>query len=204
MDKWTKIPDQTIIGKTIEALRANNINALVVENKEEAKRKVLEIIPEGAEVMTMTSATLDSIGIPPEINESRRYSSIRNKLNSLDRATQSLQMQKLGSAPQFVVGSVNAITQDGKVLIASNTGSQLSAYVYGSENVIWVIGAQKIVKDFDEAIERIYEYVLPLESKRVQKAYGMPQSAVNKLLVINKEVKPNRMTAIIVKGVLGF
>lgn len=204
MDKWTKIPDQTVIEKTVNALRENNINALVVEDGEEAKKKVLELIPQGVEIMTMTSATLDAIGIPQIINESEKYNSIRNKLNLMNRTTQSGEMQKLGAAPQFVIGSVHAVTEDGKILIASNTGSQLSAYVYGSENVIWVIGAQKIVKDTDEGMKRLYEHILPLESERVRKAYGMPQSAINKLLIVYKEVKPNRITAIIVKEVLGF
>ncbi len=204
MDKWTKIPDQTVIGQTIEALKTNNIEAFVVDNKEEAKKKALELIPQGSSVMTMTSATLDSIGIPSEINDSGKYDSIRNKLNSMDRATQGLEMQKLGAAPEYVIGSVHAVTQDGKILIASNTGSQLSAYVYGSSRVIWVVGAQKLVKDIDMGMKRIYEHTLLLESERVKKAYGMPQSAVNKLLIINKEVKPGRITIIIVKEVLGF
>lgn len=204
MNKWTKIPGKSTIKKTIDALKANNIESLIVENKKEAKKKVLELIPQGSEVMTMTSVTLDAIGISAEINQSGKYNSIRSKLTSMDRSTQSLEMQKLGSAPEYVIGSVHAVTQDGKILIASNTGSQLSAYVYGSSHVVWVIGAQKIVKDIDEGMRRIYKYILPLESERVKKAYGMPKSAVNKLLVINKEVKQNRIIAIIVKEVLGF
>lgn len=204
MDKWTKIPELPVIEKTVKALKLNNIDTSVVKNKEEAKKKVLELIPQGSEVMTMTSETLNSLGILSEINDSGKYNSIRNMLNSLDRTTQSLEMQKLGAAPQYTIGSVHAVTEDGKVIIASNTGSQLAAYVYGSEHVIWVVGAQKIVKDIDEGIKRIYEHTLPLESERVKKAYGMPHSAINKLLIVNKEVKPNRVTMIIVEEVLGF
>ncbi len=203
MKKWTEIPDQKIIDKTIAALKVNGIDAFFVENREEAKRKVLELIPKGAEVMTMTSVTLDSIGIPKEINESGNYDSVRNKLNSMDRKTQGRKMQALGASPEWTLGSVHAVTQDGKILVASNTGSQLSAYVYGSDHVIWVIGAQKIVKDFDMAMTRLYEHTLPLESERLKKIYGVP-SNVSKLLIINKEVKPGRITAVIVKEVLGF
>lgn len=204
MNKWIKIPSQKIIRKTAEALRANGIEVFIVENGEEAKKKILELIPQKSEVMTMTSVTLDTIGIPSEINESGKYDSIRKKLNSLDRATQGREMQKLGAAPDWVVGSVHAITHDGKVLVSSNTGSQLSAYVYGSNHVVWVMGAQKIVKDIDEGMQRIYEYTLPLESERVKKAYGMPHSYISKLLIVNKEVKLGRITTIIVKEVLGF
>lgn len=203
VNKWTKIPNQAVIEKTAEALKANNINVFVVNSKEEAKGKVLELIPQGAEVMTMTSATLDSIGIPTEINESGKYNSIRNKLNSMNRETQGREMQKLGTAPEYVTGSVHGVTEDGKILIASNTGSQLPAYVYGSDHVIWVIGAQKIVKDLDSAWKRLYEHTLPLESERLKKIYGVA-SYVSKVLIVNREVKPGRITAIIVKEVLGF
>ena len=122
----------------------------------------------------------------------------------LDKKTEGSKMQKLGAAPDWVVGSVHAVTQDGHVLIASNTGSQLPAYAYGSGRVIWIVGAQKIVKDIDEGTRRVYEYVLPLESERAKKAYGAPGSAVNKLLVFNREAQPGRVTMIIVNEVLGY
>src|SRR3982750_1538721 len=133
--------------KTVEALQANGVNAIVVETGEEAKKKALELLPKGAEVMTMTSITLETIGVTQVINESGEYDSVKNKLNKLDRATQSRETQKLGSAPEWTIGSVHAVTEDGKVVVASNTGSQLAAYTYGSDHVIWIIGAQKIVKN---------------------------------------------------------
>lgn len=202
--KYETIPAENILEKTAESLKANGISAVIVENSQEAKKKVLELIAENAEVMTMTSVTSDSIGITKEINESGRHNSIRNVLMSMNRETQGKEMQKLGAAPEYVVGSVHAVTEDGKVLIASQSGSQLPAYAFGSSKVIWIVGAQKIVKNFEEGLKRVYDYTLPLESERARKAYGVPGSAVNKLLVFNKEIKPNRITMIIVKEKLGF
>ena len=205
MKDWTKLATEESIRKTIAALKKNGINAVVVEEASEAKAKVFEMLPQGAEVMNMTSVTLDTIGIPDEINKSGKYNSVRNKLTSMDRQTQSLEMQKLGAAPEYTVGSIHAVTEDGKALIASNTGSQTSAYVYGSAHVIWVVGVQKIVKDLGEGIKRIYDYVLPLESKRMSKVYNKPISSfVSKLLIINKEIKEGRLTIILVKENLGF
>ena len=112
-------------------------------------------------------------------------------------------MQKLGAAPEWVVGSVHAVTEEGAVLIASASGSQLPAYAFGSSHVIWVVGAQKLVKNFDEGIKRLYEYSFPLEDERARKVYGMG-SGVNKILVINKEWMEGRITMIIVKEKLGF
>lgn len=204
MGDWGKLATEKSIEKAIRSLEANGINAVVVENKEDARRKVLELLPQDAEVMNMSSVTIDSLELPKEINESGNYDSVKNKLEKMDRKTQGLEMQKLGAAPQYAVGSVHAVTEDGKVLIASNTGSQLPAYSYGASQVIWVVGTQKIVANLNEAMTRIYDYVLPLESERVKKAYGMERSNVSKLLIINKEILPNRLILIFVKEKLGF
>lgn len=202
---FTKLASAKDIETTMKALEANGFNVFDVDTGEEAKKEVLSIIPKGAEVFTMTSVTLETIGIPKEINESGNYNSIRNKLNSMDRNTQKREMTKLGAAPDYAVGSVHAVTHDGKVLIASNTGSQLPAYVYGAGHVIWVVGAQKIVKNVDEGMKRIYEYVLPLESERLNKQYNTSTgSNVSKLLMVNKEIQPDRITIIIVRQKLGF
>jgi len=89
------------------------------------------------------------------------------------------------------------------VLIASNTGSQLGPYASGAGKITWVVGAQKIVKDLDEGLKRIYEYCLPLEEEHMQELYHMG-TGVNKVLIVNKEIRPDRMTMIIVKEMLGF
>lgn len=205
MNNWNTLTTDESIQKTIEALKANGINAMVVENGQEAKEKVLGLIPQGAEVMNMTSITLDTIGIAKEINESGKYNSARNKLSKMDREAQGLEMQRIGAVMEYAVGSIHAVTEDGKVIIASNSGSQLPAYVYGASHVIWVVGTQKITKNVEEGTKRIYEYVLPLESKRANKAYNITTgSNVSKLLIINRENIEGRMTLILVKEKLGF
>jgi len=205
--QWDTLANENVLQKTIEALKNNGIESLVVDSGEEAKDKVLEILPKNTEVMTMTSITLETAGIDKAINDSKDYDTVRNKLNKLDRTTQNRQMQQIGAAPEWAIGSVHAVTEDGKIVVASNTGSQLSAYVYGAEHVIWVIGTQKLVKNLDDAMKRIYDYVLPLETQRARKAYNLPDtfhSNVSKLLIINKEINPKRLTIIFVKEKLGF
>jgi formyltetrahydrofolate synthetase len=205
MGMWTTIPDEATITATVIALQSHGIDAGVVGTKEEVKKKLLEFLPKGAEVFTLTSMTLEAIGVLPNINESGEYSSVRKQLLSMNRETQGREMRKLGAAPDWAVGSVQAVTMDGEVMIASNTGSQQAAYVYGAGNVIWVVGAQKIVSDSEQGTRRIYEYCLPLESDRMSKQLGRPfQSSVSKILVIKKEVKPHRIQLILVKEVLGF
>ena len=204
---FSQIATDEVIQKTIDALKANGMDAEVVTTGQEAKEKALSLIPQGAEVFTLTSETTRTIGLAEAIDNSGTYTSVRQKLSQLNRETQSEEMQKLGAAPSYAVASVHAITEEGHVYIASNTGSQLSADVYGASHVIWIVGAQKIVANHDEAVKRIYDYILPKESVRARKQYGLPDtwnSFVSKLLIINKEVKPGRIHIIFVKENLGF
>ncbi len=204
MEKWDNLASKEVVEKTIAKLKENGIEAFFVPNGEAARKKAQELIPKGSEVFTATSQTNDAIGLTKEINESGNYDSVRKKLNSMDSKTKGREMRKLGAAPDVVVGSVHAITQDGKLLIASATGSQLPAYAYGAGKVIWVAGSQKIVSNLDDAMKRIYEHVLPLESERAKIAYGVAGSFVAKLLIINKEFQVGRMHLIIVDEKLGF
>ncbi len=204
MKSWETPATKKIIEKTMETLNKKGVTTYFVENRKEAKNKVFEILPKNAEVMDMTSVTLEKTGIAKEIQESGRYKSVRNKLNSMNKDIDGREMQRIGAAPEYVVGSVHAVTEEGDILIASATGSQLPAYAYGSGHVIWVVGVQKIVRDVDQAMKRIHEHSLPLESERARKAYGVPGSAVNKLLIIHNEAQQGRITIIFVNEVLGF
>lgn len=200
---FNSLATSEIVEKTAANLRDHNFTVEIVNSGEEAKQKVLSLIPQKAEVMTATSVTLETLGLNAELNDSGNYTSVKSELSKLNRDTDHRQMQRIGAAPEYVVGSVHAITEEGSVLIASNSGSQLPAYAYGADHVIWVVGTQKIVKDLDEGMKRIYEYVLPQESERAKKAYGVPGSFVSKLLIFNKE--PARdITIILVNEELGY
>ena len=143
------------------------------------------------------------LGIKYEIDKSGRYDALRPRIFAMDRATQSREIRKIGGSPDYAAGSVQAVTEDGQILIASNTGSQLGPYASGAGKVIWVVGTQKIVKNLDEGLKRIYEYCLPLEKEHMRQLYNAG-TGVNKVLIVNKEFRPNRITVIIVKERLGF
>ncbi len=201
---FTKLATQEQMDKAIKALSENGIEVVIAENKNEAKEKVLNMIPEGSEVMDMTSISLLESGITHEIEKSGKYISVKNKLYSLNRETHKKEMNELGATSDYTLGSVHAVTEGGEIVIASNTGSQIPAYAYGSPRVIWVVGTQKIVKDMNTAMQRVYDYVLPLESERAHKAYGVTGSNVSKILILNKEVIPKRITIVLVKENIGF
>ncbi len=204
MSSWNTPAPEEAVEKTILALKKNNIAAFVVADEDAAREKALFLIPDAAEVMEMTSVTLDALGMAEALRAEGKFTLVRDRLAKMNRETQHQEMQELGAAPQVAIGSVHAVTEDGSVVIASNTGSQLPAYAYGADKVIWVVGTQKIVPNLDAAFKRVYEHSLPLESERAKKAYGVPGSAVNKLLVVNKENTDGRLTIIFVNKVLGF
>jgi hypothetical protein len=191
------------VKRTANALEANGIHTLIAENGTEARRLFFELVPEGAEVFLGASVTLEKLGIKDEIDKSGRYDALRPRMFAMNRETQGKEIRKLGGAPDYAAGSVQALTEDGYILIASNTGSQLGPYASGAGKVIWVVGAQKIVKDLNEGLRRIYEYSLPLEEEHMQQLYHASTN-VNKVLIVNREFRPNRITMIIVKEQLGF
>lgn len=191
------------IERTIQALKANGIEALVVENADEARRLFFEWVPEGAEVFLGASVTLETLGIKDEIDSSGRYNALRPKMRAMDRATQGREIRKLGAGPDYAAGSVHAVTENGQVLIASNSGSQLGPYVFSAGKVIWVVGVQKLVKDLDEGMRRLEEYIVPREEVHMQQLYNA-HTYSSKILIVNREIKPGRITMIIVKEELGF
>jgi L-lactate utilization protein LutC len=191
------------VRRTAAALEANGITVLRAGNAAEAKRIVLGLVPEGSQVYHGASQTLEASGISQELDESGRYEPIRPRIWSMDRKTQADEIRRLSAAPDVMLGSVHAVTETGSLVTASMGGSQLGPYVAGAGRVILVVGTHKIVSDLEEGLRRIDEYAFPLEDARAQAAYGI-HSGVNKILIINREITPGRITVVFVDEVLGF
>lgn len=202
---WTQLASEQQIEKTIQALQAHGIRVVVCETGEQASQAVLDLIPDGTQVYDSPSRTLEALGLGKQIEQVTRFQSVRVQASTLDHVTQRKEIRQLIAAPDVLVGSVHALTEQGEVLIASASGSQFSAAACGASLVIWVVGTQKLVPTLEDGLRRIREYCLPLESERVQQVYGQSQtSAVNKLLTINAEHEPGRATLVLVKQQLGF
>ena len=132
-----------LITKATTALSSHGITVHVTDDPDQTRKLVHSLIPKGSEVMTATSTTLNQLGLTDVLNDSGTYNSVKSQLSKLDRNTDGLVMQKLGAGPDYIVGSVHAVTEDGKVIIASGSGSQLPAYTYGASHVIWVVSTKK-------------------------------------------------------------
>ena len=201
--RWGTLADDARVERTSAALEANGISVLRAADLADAKRMVLDLIPAGSQVHHGASQSLELSGIVAEIEGSGRYEPLRPRIWSMDRETQADEIRRLCAAPDVMLGSVHAVTETGALVAASMGGSQLGPYVSGAGRVILLVGTQKIVSDLDEALRRINEYAFPLEDARAQAAYGI-HSAVNKVLIINREFSPGRITVVFVDDAVGF
>ena len=202
-DPFATIADDGRVMRTAAALKANGIDVLRAADAAEARRIVLGLIPERSDVYHGASLSLEVTGITEAIEKSARYEALRPQLRTMDRQTEAEELRRLSAAPDVMLGSVHAVTQDGSLITASMGGGQLGPYASGAGRVILVVGTQKIVSDLSEGLRRVYEHALPLEDARAFAAYGI-HSAVNKLLIINREITPGRITVVFVEEVLGF
>jgi hypothetical protein len=168
------------------ALREHRIEAIVVGTADEARSVVLGLVPDGAEVHWGKSKTLDDIGVTAALLEPGRSDAIRPRMFALDRQTQGREIRKLMSAPDVMLGSVAAVTEDGTLVAASATGSQLGAYAAGAGRLVLVVGSQKIVPDLDAALRRTRDVVLPWENEQVRARMGV-DTALLKVLVLYGE-----------------
>jgi YkgG family uncharacterized protein len=201
-ERFTELPDDETLQATVVALEEHGFSVEVVDDFDAARAAVLARIPEGSSVMTNTSVTLEETGIADAINNGGPYDSARNKMMGLDYETQAKEMKAIAGQAEFALGSVHAVTRDGALLIASASGSQLAAYAWGAANVIFVVGAQKLVPNAEAGRERILEHSLKLEDARAYAAYGQ-NSFVGKILEIHQEM-PGRIHVVVIRQSVGF
>jgi hypothetical protein len=86
----------------------------------------------------------------------------------------------------YYLGSVHAVTEEGEMLIASNTGSQLPHLVYTSPNLVLVVSTQKIVPTLQDAFARVEKHIIPLEDVNIMAKYGV-HTTWAKTVIMHKE-----------------
>ena len=184
-------------------MRRNGFDVSVVADGNAAREEVLGRLSPTDEVLEAHSKTLEDVGLIGAGAPQGRYRRLRPRLQELGRQGLPSEKRRLGASPEVVMGSVQAVTESGELVVASGSGSQLGPYSYGAGRVIWVVGAQKIVRDLAEAIRRVEEYALPWEDARVRKLGGTG-SSINKLLVIRGEHQAHRALVVLVARPVGI
>lgn len=194
------------IQKTAANITPRNIVSHVAATRADALALIKELIPAGASVQTGASRTLEEIGFIEYLkSETHGWNNLHGKVATEKDPVVQAKLRNEATLSDFYLGSAHALTEDGELFIASNTGSQMPNIVYSSQNVIFVVGAQKIVPDRASAFDRIEKHVIPLEDERMMQAYGM-HTQWSKTVIFSKEATFTGRTihVIIVNEKLGF
>lgn len=203
---YNELASTDSLTKTTSALKANGFNPIVVNTKEEALTKIKELIPAGASVMNGSSTTLNQIGFVDYLKAGQHgWNNLHEAISKeTDPAKQAL-LRKQSVLSDFYLGSAHGVSEDGKLVIASASGSQLPHLVFTSQNIILVVGTQKISPTLETSLARLRDYVYPLEDARM-KSVNMGGSVIAKILILEKEPSfmGRTVNIIFVNEVLGF
>ena len=153
--------------KGVRALKQNNIDALIVENENDACQKIINLIPAGSKIGYGRSLTLEQIGIK-KILSNGGYNFIDFLKPGLSEIEKERLCKKSLLADVFLM-STNALSLDGHLVNIDGRGNRVAALIYGPSRVIIVAGINKIVADDQTAINRIKNYVAPIHARRRNK-----------------------------------
>lgn len=212
MDKYKKIKYQLIAKEMVEILNRKGYVSYYAEDKEEAREKILSLIPEGSSIAVGGSETLVSMNIIDEFR-SEKYRFFDRYKDLPYEEIYEIYRQSLLS--DYLVSSTNAITRNGQLVNTDSSGNRVAAMIIGPKKVIIVAGANKIVDNLEDAFKRIKD-IAPMNATRVH--HDAP--CVNTGRCMNCEVKgsvcnytgiiengrkePGRITVILVAEELGF
>jgi anion-transporting ArsA/GET3 family ATPase len=201
--EFAAVPDDATLERVVEHLRERNFDVVIVDTAEEARDEVLARLPEGAEVHSAKSRTLEEIGVFGELMGSDRWNMLRRTANTMDRQTQGREIRKMLSAPDYELGSVQAITEAGQMVVGTATGSQMGPYSGAAGELILVVGSQKIVPDLDSALRRVKEHVEPYEDLRLREQAGVG-TLLARILIMERDFFPGRTQVILVREPVGI
>lgn len=203
--RYDALASKDAVKKTMIAVKPRGINPEFVNTKEEAFKRLKELIPSGAEINMGTSTTLNEIGFIDLLKSGKHpWKNWKDMILEEKDVAEQMELRRRSVLSNYFLGSVHAVAETGELVIASGSGSQLPSYIYTSNNVIWVAGIQKIVPTLNDAIKRVREYSLPMEDARMKRE-GYSGSTIGKLLIFEREINPARkLTLLLVNEKLGF
>ena len=203
---YDQLASDVSINTTLDGLAKRNIEGMVVADKAEVMEKIKELIPAGGSVMNGSSTTLEQIGFVDYLKNGKHgWNNLHEDIVAEKDPAKQGMLRKQAVLSDYYLGSVHALAETGEFVIASNTGSQLPHVVFTSPNLIFVVGAQKIVPTLMDALKRLEEYVIPLEDIRSRKAYGVGTNP-NKVVIFKGEnpMIGRKVRLIVVKEELDF
>jgi len=202
--RWDRIPDDATINRTVEAIRARNIDVILTNTAEEGLQAVIDLIPEGAEVMYGSSTTLAEMGFDRVAKENRKgWRDYHAVITAENDAEKRHALRRKSVAADYYLSGVQAIAESGEVVGCDKTGSRMGAWPHAAAHLILVSGTNKIVPTVDDALRRCREYCLPLENQRAQHVYGIG-SYIGKHVILDKEDADGRVSLVLIRDRLGY
>ena len=203
------------IQRTVENLKKHNIRCLFVENEDEAKQKVLELIEPGSSVGLGGSMTVTSLNVVPELEERNKVHNPYTPDGNVDETKNQSELRRKGLMADYFLTGTNSITEDGYLVNTDGTGNRIASIAFGPKRVILVAGKNKIVKNVDQAFDRIRTIAAPKNARR----HGwedipcfssgcvdcnVEHRQCNSSLIIHNSRNPERITVILVNKDLGY
>ena len=202
-----------LVAKTIAALRRNNMAGYFVSTQDEVLALLSGLIPPQAAVGSGDSITLEQLGVFDFLRRGGYtfYDKFEAGLSSDDKRKLYL---KNFTAHSFVTGT-NALTVDGRLFNIDGNGNRVAPIIYGPEQVIVVVGTNKIVHTVDEAVERTRQIAAPQDARRLGRNTPCAtlgrcvdckheQRICNDFVLISGQFVKDRIKVVIVNQSLGY
>lgn len=143
----------------MESLESRGFKGWYAENREEAKVKVLDLIPEEAVVGIGDSTTVRQIGIIEEL-KGREIEVLDGFCRGIPRELHDRLVAESTLSDVFLTGT-NAVTLDGRLVNVDAAGNRVAGMFHGHQVSIIVVGRNKLVEDLGQAFHRIRRIIAP-------------------------------------------
>ncbi|WP_126662276.1 LUD domain-containing protein [Haloterrigena salifodinae] len=201
--RFDTAPDEETIETVVSNVEDRNIDVHVFDDGDEAREHLREQLPDGATVMDGHSTTLEEIGFTDDLEDGDGFEYLGAQVQEIDDDEERAEARREATTADVFFDSVNAIAESGELLGANALGNGVGAWAFGAKNLVLVGSTNKIVADFDAAVERVREYAYPLEDARAQEVYGQG-SVVGKLVSMEYERVDDRTQLVLLEGDHGF
>jgi L-lactate utilization protein LutB len=152
--------NELLAQKVIKGLESRNMTGYYAASKEEALKKALELIPEGASVTMGGAMSAHEIGLVEAVKNGNYKFIDRDKYE--DKRAAMLD----GYDADVFLSSTNAMTDDGVLINIDGNSNRVSAIAQGPKKVIFIVGMNKVCPDVDSAMKRARNVAAPVNAQR--------------------------------------
>lgn len=149
----------------VKNLQSRHFDAYYCANREDALKKALELIPQGASVGWGGAMSAQQIGLMDAVNSGPYHAIDRAKCATPQEREQAMKDCLL--ADYFLSGA-NALSLDGQMVNVDGTGNRVAAIIYGPKNVLVIAGMNKVTDTLEEAIRRARTVASPMNCQRFE------------------------------------